>query len=68
MVGKEVGYLTVASAAQYCEMHENTIRKAIHANELKHLKLGKSYRIRTEWVDEWLEAWADATERALRSA
>ena len=68
MAGKEVGYFTPAGVANHCSMHVNTVYKAIHANDLKHLRIGKSYRIRREWVDEWMEEMHAQSERALRSA
>lgn len=64
----EAEYLTVAGVAQFCSLHENTIRKAIHAGELKSLRAGKTYRIRKTAVHEWMEAMNEQWERSLRSA
>ncbi len=47
--------ITVKQLAEFLQVTELTIRRAINAKELKAFKVGREWRIERESVLEWLE-------------
>lgn len=47
--------ITIKQLAEFLQVSEITIKRAIKAGDLKALKVGKSVRIEKESVMEWLE-------------
>ena len=46
---------TVKQVADFLQVHEMTIRRAIKSGELKGLKIGKNWRIKKQSLNDWLE-------------
>jgi excisionase family DNA binding protein len=51
----EPAWLDVAAAARYCSCSVPTIRRAIRAGTLRHVRVGRVLRTKREWCDLWLE-------------
>lgn len=47
--------ITIKQLAEFLQVSEITIKRAIKAGDLKALKVGRSVRIEKESVLEWLE-------------
>lgn len=48
--------LTVKQLAEFIQVSELTIRRAINSEKLKAFKVGREWRIEKEAVIEWLES------------
>ena len=48
--------LTVKQLAEFIQVSELTVRRAINSNQLKAFKVGREWRIEKEAVIEWLES------------
>jgi excisionase family DNA binding protein len=46
---------TVKQVADFLQVHEMTVRRAIKSGELKGLKVGKNWRIEKQNLNKWLE-------------
>jgi excisionase family DNA binding protein len=49
-------WLDVKAAGAYVGFSEKTIRRACATRGLRHVRVGRSIRIRREWLDAWLTA------------
>ena len=49
-------WLDVKAAAVYVGFCEKTIRRGCATGGLRHVRMGRSIRIRREWLDAWLMA------------
>ena len=48
--------LTVKQLAEYCQLSENTIRRALNSGELVGLKFGNYWRIKGAKAHEWIDS------------
>jgi len=48
--------LTVKQLAEYCQLSENTIRRALNSGELIGLKFGNYWRIKGTKAREWIDS------------
>jgi len=50
-----IDIVTVKQLAEFLQVNEQTIKRAIKAGELKAFKVGRDWRIEKESVIEWLK-------------
>ena len=50
----DTSWLLVCSAAEYLQMHPDTVRELYRRGDIKAVKRGKSWRTKREWLDEYL--------------
>ncbi|MEP7306322.1 MAG: excisionase family DNA-binding protein [Acidobacteriota bacterium] len=57
-------WLTLEQAAGHAQVHAVTLRRAIHANRLKAIRVngGRVYRLRVSWIDAFLTNYQTDSE------
>ena len=50
--------LTTAQAAKQLQLSEYTLREKLKRKEIKSIRIGNSYRIRPEWLEEFISRQA----------
>ncbi len=53
VMDRQSPWLDVKQAAAYLGFCEKTIRRACQLGKLRCVRIGRSIRIRREWLDEW---------------
>lgn len=53
-------YMTLAQAADYLEVSESTLKRAVYSGALSAKKVGGYYRFRTADCDAWFDALPEA--------
>ena len=53
VMDRQSPWLDVKQAAAYLGFCERTIRRACQLGRLRCVRIGRSMRIRREWLDEW---------------
>ncbi|MDR2348046.1 MAG: helix-turn-helix domain-containing protein [Bifidobacteriaceae bacterium] len=67
-MASQQAFLTVAEVAETLRVSDMTIYRLIAGGEIRALKVGRSYRIPAEALDEWLEDSTNWEPRAARQA
>lgn len=52
------GLLTTAQAAEVLQLSEYTLREKLKRKEIESIRIGRSYRIRPEWLEAFIERQA----------
>lgn len=47
-------WLLAKDAAEYLQIHPDTLRDLFRRREIKAVKIGNTWRTRTQWLDEFL--------------
>ena len=50
--------LTTSQAAEHLQLSEYTLREKLKRGEIKSFRIGNSYRIRPEWLEEFISRQA----------
>ena len=61
---KKLGY-SISTLCESAEVGKDTVYAAIHAGELRSVKVGRRRIIRPEAAEEWLQQLEERTSRAM---
>jgi excisionase family DNA binding protein len=62
MAEEVIEIMTTKEVADYLRLHEVTVCKYATENKIPHVRIGRVFRFRKDWIDEWLQGKSDATE------
>lgn len=51
--------LTISQVASFLQVAEETVRRYVRSGNLKHIKLGRQIRFKSEHINDFLNSFAD---------